>query len=277
MAEINLEGKIIIAGKVRAKTGLSVGGSTVGLDIGGLDNPVIKDAEGTPYLPGSSLKGKMRALLEKANGLASDDKRIYVVETENKISIHMCNDPDCEVCNIFGRTTRDKPYTSPSGGEIKIDKANVTPTRLIVRDAMLSEESAKKLREMKTDLKYTEVKWENVIDRITSAANPRQMERVPEGAKFEFEMIYNVFKEMDKSHLREVFKAMELVEHDYLGGSGSRGYGKVKFEEMGIYWNSKVDYENGDVDIEEKEPINGNYKTPASIVKNFEVIKEKIK
>ncbi|MCW3142246.1 MAG: type III-A CRISPR-associated RAMP protein Csm3, partial [Methanophagales archaeon] len=272
---INLLGKVVITGKIRAETGLSIGGATVGLDIGGLDNPVIKDAEGKPYIPGSSLKGKMRSLLEKANGLATDDKRIYVVE--NEISIHMCNEPDCMVCNIFGRTTRDKPYSSPGGNAIKIDKKSVTPTRLIVRDAVLTSDSEERLKELKTDLEFTEVKWENVIDRITSAANPRQMERVPEGAEFEFGMIYNVFNESDKSNLKEVFKAMELVEHDYLGGSGSRGYGKVKFENMGVYWNSKADYENGTVDIEEKEPINGEYKTPASIVTNFEAIREKIR
>jgi len=275
MREINLEGKVVITGKIRVETGLSIGGATVGLDIGGVDNPIIKDAEGKPYIPGSSLKGKMRSLLEKANGLATDDKRIWVVQ--NVISIHMCNEPDCTVCNIFGRTTRDKLHSSPSGKEIKIDKENVTPTRLIVRDAALSEDGVKKLRDMKTDLEFTEVKWENVIDRITSAANPRQMERVPEGAEFELGMIYNVFNESDKSNLKEVFKAMELVEHDYLGGSGTRGYGKVKFEDMGVYWNSKADYENGEVDIEKKTPINGEYKTTASIVKNFEAIKEKIK
>ncbi len=275
MDEINFEGKILITGKIKAETGLSIGGATVGLDIGGVDNPVIKDAEGKPYIPGSSLKGKMRSLLEKANGLATDDKRIWVVP--NEISIHMCNDPDCVVCNIFGRTTRDKPYSSPGENAIKIDKENVTPTRLIVQDAMLSEESVKNLMELKTDLEFTEVKFENVIDRITSAANPRQMERVPEGAEFEFGMIYNIFNKSDKSNLKEVFKAMELLEHDYLGGSGSRGYGKVKFEDMGVYWNSKADYENGEVDIEEKEPINGEYKTPASIVKNFEAIREEIK
>lgn len=275
MTEISLDGKVVITGKIRVETGLSIGGATVGLDIGGVDNPIIKDAEGKPYIPGSSLKGKMRSLLEKANGLATDDKRIWVVP--NEISIHMCNEPDCTVCNIFGRTTRDKPYPSPSGKGVKIDKENVTPTRLIVRDAVLSEEGVKRLKEMKTDLEFTEVKWENVIDRITSAANPRQMERVPEGAEFELGMIYNVFNESDKSNLKELFKAMELVEHDYLGGSGSRGYGKVKFEDMGVYWNSKADYENGEVDIEEKTPINGEYKTTASIVKNFEAIKEKIK
>ena len=275
MVEISLDGKIVITGKIRTETGLSIGGATVGLDIGGADNPVIKNTEGRPYIPGSSLKGKMRSLLEKANGLATDDNRIWVVQ--NEISIHMCNDPDCVVCNIFGRTTRDKPYPSPGGGAIKIEKENVTPTRLIVRDAVLSEDSVKKLRELKTDLEFTEVKWENVIDRITSAANPRQMERVPEGAEFTFGMIYNVFTDSDKSNLKEVFTALELVEHDYIGGSGSRGYGKVQFADVNVYWNSKADYENGDVDTETKKSINGEYKTPASIVKNFETIKEKIK
>jgi CRISPR-associated protein Csm3 len=274
MVEISLDGKIVITGKIKTETGLSIGGSTVGLDIGGMDNPVIKNAEGKPYIPGSSLKGKMRSLLEKANGLATDDKRIYVVP--NEISIHMCNEPECVVCNIFGRTTREKPYPSPGGNGIKIEKNNVTPTRLIVRDAVLSEGSVKKLRGMKTDLEFTEVKWENVIDRITSAANPRQMERVPEGAEFGFGMIYSVFTESDKSNLKEVFKALELVEHDYLGGSGTRGYGKVKFEDVNVYWNSNADYENGNVDIEEKPTINGEYTTPASIVKNFEAIKEQI-
>ena len=274
MVEISLDGKIVITGKIKTETGLSIGGATVGLDIGGMDNPVIKTAEGKPYIPGSSLKGKMRSLLEKANGLATDDKRIYVVP--NEISIHMCNEPECVVCTIFGRTTREKPYSSPSGKGIKIEKNNVTPTRLIVRDAVLSEGSIKKLRGMKTDLEFTEVKWENVIDRITSAANPRQMERVPEGAEFEFGMIYSVFTESDKSNLKEVFKALELVEHDYLGGSGTRGYGKVKFEDVNVYWNSNADYEKGDVDIEEKTSINGKYTTPASIVKNFEGIKEQI-
>ena len=130
------------------------------------------------------------------------------------------------------------------------------------------------LKEARTDLPYTEVKWENVIDRITSAANPRQMERVPAGAEFEFGMIYNVFSEGDKSNLKEVFKSLELLEHDYLGGSGSRGYGRVKFEDIKVYWNSKADYESGDV---MKTPINGEYKTPASIVKNFEAIREEIR
>ena len=285
MVEISLEGKVLITGKIRAETGLSIGGATVGLDIGGVDNPVVKDAEGKPYIPGSSLKGKMRSLLEKSNDLAKDESRVWVVKPTEKgekgISIHLCNDPDCEVCNIFGRANGEFPKidnnkrSKISDESVRIE--NTTPTRLIVRDAVLSGESAGKLRELKTDLEFTEVKWENVIDRITSAANPRQMERVPAGAEFEFGMIYNVFNEQDKDNLKQVFKALELLEHDYLGGSGSRGYGRVKFEDIKVYWNSKADYESGDVEIEKKEPINGEYTTPADIVKNFEAIREEIR
>ena len=270
MEEIKLLGKVLIKGKIKAKSGLAIGGSTVGLDIGGVDNPVIKDAEGKPYIPGSSLKGKMRSLLEKELGLATEDERVWVVK--GRVSIHMCNEPDCKVCNIFGRNNGKQ--TKVSGEEIEITQT--TPTRLIVRDAFLTEESEKWLKELPTDLEYTEVKFENVIDRITSAANPRQMERVPTGAEFDFEMIYNVFNEKDKENLKEVFEAMKLLEDDYLGSSGSRGYGKIKFENVNIYWNSKEDYEKG-VLGEEKGAINENNTTSSTIVQNFEKIKEKIR
>jgi CRISPR-associated protein Csm3 len=105
-----------------------------------------------------------------------------------------------------------------------------------------------------------------VIDRITSAANPRSIERVPAGAEFDFEMIYNVFTKEDKENLRHVLKAQELLEHDYLGASGSRGYGKIVFEDIKVYWNSKEDYETGDV---EKRSINGDNTTVATILHEF--------
>lgn len=255
--EIKLEGKLIIKGVIEAKTGLSIGGSTVGLDIGGVDNPVIKDAEGKPYIPGSSLKGKMRSLLEKAEG-----KKLSTPLGGSRI--HVCEKPEeyknCHVCKIFG-IPGEKPF-----GE---------PTRLIVRDAFLIEDSITEEMKKNLDLEYTEVKFENVIDRITSAANPRQTERVPAGAKFDFEMIYNVFNEQDKKNLIQVFTAMNLLENDYLGSSGSRGYGKVEFKDLKIYWNSIKDYEEGKTyentiyEMEEGKKL-------GDILKEIEGIKNKI-
>ncbi|RLF42113.1 MAG: type III-A CRISPR-associated RAMP protein Csm3, partial [Thermoplasmata archaeon] len=134
MDEIKLLGKVVIRGIIEAKTGLRIGGSTVGLDIGGVDNPVIKDAKGKPYIPGSSLKGKMRSLLEKAEGKPLNSNmggtRIHVCENENEYQ-------NCHVCKIFG---------------VPGEKDFGRPTCLIVRDASLTEESAKWLRDLPTDL-----------------------------------------------------------------------------------------------------------------------------
>jgi len=255
MGDIKLQGKIIITGKIKAETALHIGGSKTGIDIGGVDNPVIKDHEGKPYIPGSSLKGKMRSLLEKSEGLAKTSELVIQKEAQkedksDEIKIHMCNNVDCPVCNIFGRTTGEQ--TKANDGT-KINISN-TPTRLIVRDAKLIDSSIPEDVKENLDLEWTEVKFENSIDRITSAANPRQQERVPRGAEFEMEIVYNIYEENDKSRFRKVLKAMQLLEDDYLGGSGSRGYGKIGFQDIKIFWNSNNDYESGDTDPQTKTP-----------------------
>ncbi len=122
-----------------------------------MDNPVVRDPmTQMPYIPGSSLKGKMRSLLEKREGRPLN-QRI------GDVRIHMCNDGQeyerCAVCHIFGLPGH-------------VDHAQ--PTRLLVRDVPLSEASAERMRGLDLDAPYTEVKWEVAIDRITSAANPRQ-------------------------------------------------------------------------------------------------------
>ena len=303
MEEISLLGKVVINGKIKAETGLYLGGSTVGLDIGGVDSAVIKDAEGKPYIPGSSLKGKMRSLSEKAEGKATEENRVWVVKPNDKgekgISIHLCDKEDCKICNIFGRTNGEfLKIDNNKQNRISDEKVvikSTSPTRLIVRDcplvekSLIPEEIIKELHEpeeikkaledakKKLDLEWTQVKFENVIDRITSAATLRQIERVPVGAEFLFELIYNVFGEQDKGNLKQVFKAMELLETDYLGGQGSRGYGKVKFENIGVYWNSKKDYEEGNIDLTEEKKITKKVTTPAEIVRNFEEIRKEIK
>lgn len=257
---MKLLGKAIIEGKIEATTGLHVGGSPTGLEIGGVDNPVIKDPKGIPYIPGSSLRGKMRSLLEKSEG------KIPNAHIGRGVKIHQCEDEQgysgCPVCKIFG-LPGEKPFSQP--------------TRLLVRDSFLNKNTITEDMKKNLDLEWTEVKFENAIDRITSAANPRQTERVPAGAEFEFEMVYNVFDENDKENLGKVFKAMELLEHDYLGGQGSRGYGKVEFKYIKVFWNSSKDYEAGDIDTEKKSPINNGFDTVAKIMGNFDTVKGALK
>lgn len=210
MGEVLL-GKVVIRGRIKLKTGLRIGAQREAVEIGGIDNPVIKDPiTGLPYIPGSSLKGKLRSLLEKAKGLEPNRN---IGTSSHPIRIHVCdksyNDiKNCEVCRLFG--------TSGKSGDN-------FPARVLVRDAFLTEEFKNRWDEV------VEIKYETAIDRITSAANPRPMERVPSGVEFEFEIVYNVEDESSKNvDLKNLFSAMKMLEDDYLGGCGSRGYGKVE-------------------------------------------------
>jgi len=214
-------GYIRISGKIETKTGLHIGGTEVGLQIGGADNAIVRNGlDGKPYIPGSSLKGKMRCLLDRVYNGAKLNKEVA------KQRLHICTSPEeyehCAVCRLFGVTPDD------IGGKSM-------PTRLIFRDAFLNKESAEALEKSQyVDMPYTQVKTEVVIDRITSAATPRQMERVPAGVCFDYEIVFNVYKENDLDLLEQVKEAMELLEHDYLGGQGSRGYGQVAFKTRNV-------------------------------------------
>lgn len=212
-----LLGKVVIAGTMRCETGLHIGAQGSSSEIGGMDNPVVRDPiTREPYVPGSSLKGKLRALLERALNLEFNHRGAP------DIYRHECNDRRCPVCRLMG---------SSGAGEDR--RAVPIPSRLLVRDLRLTPESVAELSEIDTGLLYTEWKVENHLDRITSAANPRPMERVPAGARFGFEIIYNVDAgdaEEIREDLTNIVRTLELLEDDALGGSGSRGYGKVRFE-----------------------------------------------
>ena len=52
---------------------------------------------------------------------------------------------------------------------------------------------------------------------------------MPRGAKFEFEMVYNVENTSQiEDDLKNLKLAIDLLQMDSLGGHGSRGYGKVE-------------------------------------------------
>lgn len=204
--------KIKITSRLQVLTGLHIGGSKENVEIGGIDCPVIKVAtrKNQPYIPGSSLKGKMRCLLEQVAGVAK------VGDSE-------------KVNQMFGTAKKD----------------NTLPSKLIVRDAYLTEESVAQLEVCDAlDMPYTENKFENTIDRVAGKAeHPRQQERVPAGAEFAVEMILNIWDDDNEKELIAMLEeGIRLIENDYLGGSGSRGYGQVKFEDVNytvVYSNSK--------------------------------------
>lgn len=199
-----LEKKVIYTGYIILKTGLHIGGTNAALNIGGPDKFVVRNPlNNVPYIPGSSLKGKMRALVEIANGETNNGK-----PTSN---------PAHKAAKLFG---------------ISSDVSESHSSRLIVRDAELWKDDPElKEQYLNTDLPYTESKTEVSIDRVTAKANPRTFERVPAGAKFKLNMVLNVFEGEDEQSLKAtLMQAIKLLEDDYLGGHGSRGYGQVEIK-----------------------------------------------
>jgi CRISPR-associated protein Csm3 len=213
-----ISSKIFIKGTIKALTGMHIGGNSIGMAIGGADKVVVRNPlTNEPYIPGSSLRGKMRSLLERARG---DEK--YNPEEggfslkDGKLESAAGTDSNSLLGKLFG---------------VSASESNKQPTRLIVRDAHLTPISKKELENApNTDMPMTEVKTEVNIDRITSAANPRQFERVPAGAIFEFELVLTLMEGDDETRfLNLIREGLELVQHDSLGGHGSRGYGSVEF------------------------------------------------
>ena len=195
-----------IKGILTCKTGLKIGGTKEAAGIGETDNPIIRHPiTRLPYVPGSSLKGKMRSLLEWK----------YRPECQN--SGKPCDCGKCEVCELFGSNNIRTTYH---------------PTRLIFRDALLTEESQKELQETLPG-SFIEEKTEIAMNRSTGATRDRslrQQERIPEGTTFRFALtmrLFDIDKQARSRYLEMVAEAVDMLEKDYLGGSGTRGYGKV--------------------------------------------------
>jgi len=210
-----------LEGTITLKSGLHIGSGNMEMHIGGTDSPVIKHPHTLePYIPGSSLKGKVRSLLEMESGLmiytegnVVSSKTLDAAKTDTEKKA-------CEaILKIFG-----------SSGADKDDETGFGPTRVFFSDCYLDNKWREDARGNRWQL--TEVKSENSINRIQgTASNPRFIERVPEGTKFEFIVTFKVLQDDDESLFNDyLLKGLKLLEMDALGGSRSRGYGRMKFD-----------------------------------------------
>lgn len=210
------------------ETGLRIGAAESSIAIGGIDNPVIRNPlTGEPYIPGSSLKGKMRSLLERRYELPQN----WSIQRD-RVNVHVCEEEaeyrECPVCPLFG-------IAAPQQGQW------FCLTRLRVADVPLTDQSRERLEQRSTDFPFTEVKTEIALDRLTSGATPRSMERVPAGAEFgPARLTLFVYKgeaqsgDSPQGLLKRLLEGMELVEADYLGSAGSRGSGRISFTDIAL-------------------------------------------
>ncbi|MEM0134451.1 MAG: type III-A CRISPR-associated RAMP protein Csm3 [Thermoplasmatales archaeon] len=229
------EKNIVMELEIEILTGLHIGGSSEGLKIGGSDSPVITtdtEYEGhkisVPYIPGSSIKGKMRNLLLTLYGVRENDRMKFAHE-------------HADLDKIFGLPAED-------GGK----SGEISRTRLIVRDALPTEASIKSI--MESSGTFFEVKGENTINPVTGKATPRFMDRVVPGLKFKGEIVIQIFKgDQEKKFLNYIQEGLELINDTYLGGQGSRGYGKVKIKTLPTNQKGLKDYEKLAQDLAMKE------------------------
>src|SRR5271170_5205210 len=240
--ELKLIGKLILEGEMHCETGLHVGAGKGSLEIGGADNPVVKDAHGRPYVPGSTLRGRVRALLEQSTGMAIPSELVFISKRKGQeVRIHQSDRPDDEICILFGRSPGRMEKVG--GGDIESNFA--TPARLSVFDAPLVPESITPQMRETLDDELTEVKSENAIDRITSQANPRTLERVPAGARFHFRIVVDVLCPEDRELLPRLVEGLRLLEDDSLGGGGSRGNGRIALSSLKLTWRGRGFYAAG--------------------------------
>ncbi|MBL1149292.1 MAG: type III-A CRISPR-associated RAMP protein Csm3 [Armatimonadetes bacterium] len=213
-----------IHGVMRVQSGLRIGAGGSSLDIGGLDNPILRHpVTRLPYVPGSSIKGKLRSLLEVSNFRLGQFM-------EPRATSGPCGCGRCAVCWLFGC------------GEVR----NTTePTRLIFRDCLLLPKGDHKKQEFGVEelgsllsegVFYSEVKAEVTMDRSSGKvgqAGPRSMDRIAAGTLLDFRVTVRVLEGDDEGQMKQALAhALRLLEAEGLGGSVSRGYGQVKFESL---------------------------------------------
>lgn len=227
-SDMRLVGQVTLRARLVVKTGLHIGAGKDQIEIGGIDSPVVKTPAGDPYVPGSSLKGKLRFLLEWAFGKINASGEVW----GNQKGELALDDP---ILRIFGTAAKREQW---EGG----------PTRLLMRDAPISESWRK--TELDAGRELTEAKTEVVIDRIAGKAmdrvGARQIERVPPGAEFAFEAAFRIYDPGDGGArdidcLCWMVQGLDLLQQDALGGSGSRGYGQVAFRDLTLSRAGKAD------------------------------------
>jgi CRISPR-associated protein Csm3 len=215
-----------LQGKIILKSGLHVGSGNMEMHIGGTDSPVIKHPHTLdPYIPGSSLKGKVRSLLEMASGLVPFSLE-YGGLVSSKTVKSVADNPELKnnavaILKIFGSSAGDSD-----------DESGYGPTRASFSDCYLNNDWKNKARDKRWPL--SEVKSENRIDRIKGTAeHPRFIERVPEGTEFDFLVTFKILEETDEELFSDyLLRGLKLLEMDALGGNGSRGYGRVQFSSL---------------------------------------------
>lgn len=227
MTEVIINGRVYLTCDIHAMTGVRIGSTRGDSSTAALTNPVLRHAlTGEPYLPGSALRGKLRSLWEKWNAAPQND---FIRRDAPPVRIHSPLDRDGD--QRADRDIIDGDRVARIFG-VNGDLDPALPTRLTITDFHLSRAYIDAMRHRRI-ASLSEIKTEVSLDRLSTAANPRQNERVTRGAVFTGgEFIYTLYSPSNVGHVRDLLTMLALLEDDWIGGSGSRGYGAVSFRNL---------------------------------------------
>jgi CRISPR-associated protein Csm3 len=221
---------VTLNGTIRLASGLHIGGGDQAMQIGSIDNPVIKHPNTRqPFIPGSSLKGKLRTLLEHKLGVSQFNNGNPTDAAADYRGDKTAQENAKKIAKLFGNG--DPTYRADK--EKKLAKI-IGPSRGVFADAMLSKAFMESMQE-NGEFTLSESKSETAIDRLKGTAKGgslRTSERVPEGIIFDFTLSVKILDQSDYALVDLLVQGLRLLELDYLGGYGSRGYGKIVFENL---------------------------------------------
>ncbi|PSO08791.1 type III-A CRISPR-associated RAMP protein Csm3 [Candidatus Marsarchaeota G2 archaeon BE_D] len=241
-----------------------------------------------PYIPGSSLKGRMRSLLEVALGLPlySSDGKIWSHTPARTVQVNTNGDKitDAEFVEVLIDTELDRMFgygAFPMNEVYETLKKNnsvdlmnnllpvLTPTLIQVDDFFPDNNLVCNIyreNELVTFDDFIEDKNENRLDRVTSAADPRTVSRVKPGVTFTGSISFLVYDKnfpKFKDYLNLLTKGMRLLEMTYLGAAGSRGYGRIKFSDISV---SIYDAQSG------TDSVVGSYNSLDDLINNVQTL-----
>lgn len=198
-----------LTGIIEVKSGLHIGS----FSFKGVDKAIVVDANAKPYIPGSSFKGKLRALAEQKIGVKTR------LTDSNWLSVTQdLSEEEKKFAELL-----IKGFGSVQKATIKIgdNEQIVGPSRFIFRDCPLNRGYQGPV---------IEIKYENSISRASMHSVAREIERVAKGAQFEYCIGVKIYEGDDFDEYQEFLQGLfSLLESDGLGAFVSRGYGEVKF------------------------------------------------
>lgn len=214
-------------------SGCLIGNQTQSFSVGGVDQATTVDETGYPMIPGSAMKGALRAMLIEEREECSVITEYYqsyfnkLEEKYERLESKVKQNLDHELFEKYKKEISPSYIFGLSGW-------NQMP-KLYFSDVRMSEEEKKERKPEDCLLIDTKTAILEEADGQVSS-NPRTYQVVRPGTRMDGEIFFKGANSADENKIRKMMDKMKdlLLEFEtgfyLIGNSKSRGYGRVKVE-----------------------------------------------